>query len=85
MSDIISLSEKAKSGAHRTPEDMLSEALEEVRCGEFKENKKMIILTVDESNQSYNVTWMQAGMVMSQCVALCEVAKIKFLTEMEYI
>ena len=82
---IISIADAAGSGTHRSPENMLEEALKEVREGSWEGRKKMIVITVDEDDDSYIVNWMQAGMRMSQCMALCEVAKVKFLTEMNYI
>ena len=82
---IISLAEVADSGMHRSPETMLVEALEEVRNGSRSNRKKMLVLTVDEENDSYIINWMQAGMKMSQCLTLCEVSKMRFLTDMGYI
>jgi len=84
MSDIIKLADSANSGAYRSPEQMLIEALEEVRSGAWSGNKKMLILTVDEEDNQYSVNFMQAGMRMTQCISLCEVGKILFLTEMNY-
>ena len=83
--NIISLSIAADSGMHRSPETMLLEALEAVRSGSWSNRKKMLVLTVDEENESYIVNWMQAGMKMSQCLTLCEVSKMKFLVEMGYV
>ena len=87
MSDkkVIRLADAANSGTHRSPENMLEEALKEVREGQWAARKRMLVITVDEEDDSYVVNWMQAGMKMSQCVALCEVAKVKFLTEMNYV
>lgn len=86
MSDnVLSIADKLNSGIHRTPENMLEKAIEEVRDGVWTDIKKMMVITVDEENQSYIVNWMQAGMKMSECLTLCEVAKIRFLSEMGYI
>jgi hypothetical protein len=82
---IISLAQHANSALHRNPEQMLLEALKEVREGAWTNNHKMLILTVDEENDSYRLNWMQTGMRMSQCIAMCEVGKAKFMTEMGYI
>ena len=87
MSDkkVIKLADAANSGTHRSPENMLEEALKEVREGQWAGRKKALVITVDEEDDSYIVNWMQAGLKMSQCVSLCEVAKVKFLTEMNYV
>lgn len=46
-----------------------------------------IVITLDTGNcgEIYNVDWFQAGLEMSACVALCEVAKTTFLREMGFI
>ena len=49
MSDnkVISLADAANSGTHRSPENMLEEALREVRGGRWAGRKKMLVITVD--------------------------------------
>lgn len=77
---------KASSDARLwTPEHLLQDALGSSigKRGAFENGKKMLILALDDDGQ-YSVSFMQAGMKMSECVALCEVAKSIFLAEMGY-
>ena len=88
MSKIVSLSEAHNNGIVRSPKDALEDALGDIgKNGALEKGKKLIIISLDDegNGDTYTVNWYQAGMKMSQCVALCEVAKIQFLTEMEYI
>lgn len=85
---VVDISEE-NGNSMRTPEQMLEEALGIIRDPEntssFKNAKKMLIISLDTSNDMYFVNWMNAGMNMSQCVSLCEVAKMQFIGEMEHI
>lgn len=85
MSDnILSLS-KHNNSSMRSVEDALKEALESVgKDGAFAQGKKVLILALDDTNDKYQVSFIQAGMKMSQCLSLCEVSKAIFLNEMEY-
>ena len=83
--NVVNLGEVTGHGTMRTPEEMLLEVLEDTRNGAFKGYRKMLVLTLDEEDERFKVYWCQAGMKMSQCLTLCEVAKTIFLTEMNYI
>ncbi|OEU65363.1 MAG: hypothetical protein BA863_01810 [Desulfovibrio sp. S3730MH75] len=51
----------------------------------FKDGKKLLVLALDEGDGSeYSISFIQSGMRMSQCLALCEAAKTLFLDEMGY-
>lgn len=73
----------------RSPEQMLEDAISIIRDKEdnshFKKANKMLIISVNTKNNNYEIGWMQAGMKMSECISLCEVAKMKFLSEMAHI
>jgi len=82
---VISMSKKASNGVMMSPEDALRDALSCIRKdGAFEKGKKLIVLAVDDTDGDYSVSFIQAGMTMSQCIALCEVAKSIFLSEMNY-
>ncbi len=85
MSDnIISLSEKTEDGKMHSPKQALELAISDIgNYGAFKEGKKLLILALDDAG-GYNVSFIQAGMKMSECLALCEVAKTLLLEQMEY-
>ena len=67
-------------------EQMLSESLREVREGNgvASSAKKCVVIFLDTADEGYDIGFMQSGMSMSECVALCEIAKARFMTEMGY-
>ncbi len=87
--EVVSLSKESGCGMVRSPEQMLEEALAEIRDDDsesfFKSGKKMMVISLNTNDDEYHVSWMQAGMKMSECVALCEVAKTKFIGEMHHV
>jgi hypothetical protein len=85
MNEVISMSEKLNNGAMQSPLQMLQDAIKELESHEnLKAAKKCIVLFLNEEDGSYDVRWMQAGMKMSQCVTLCDMAKSRFKEEMGY-
>lgn len=83
---IISMAEKADDAAFQSPEQTLEISLNDIgKYGAFKNGKKLLVLCLDESEGNYSISFNQAGMKMSECVSLCEVAKIIFLEQMGYI
>jgi hypothetical protein len=84
MSSVIDLSAKTSNGHFRSPAALCDDAKEHFQ-GPLDSHKKALILSVDEEDGDYSVSFQQAGMKMSECVALCEVAKTLFLKEMNYI
>lgn len=67
-----------------SPEQMLEDALAQVRRGE-RRGRKAVVIFLDESDDSYNVGWTQAGMKCSEMVGLAEVFKVDVLNEMGYV
>lgn len=47
--------------------------------------RKGLVLLLDDSDNSFTVRFFNAGMRMSECVALIECAKMRFLNEMGYL
>lgn len=87
MSDdkIISLANRQRDGTLQSPKQALEEALNDTgKSGALKDGKKLLIIALDDSNGQYNINWIQAGMNMSECVALCEVSKALFVKNMDY-
>ena len=79
------MSKASNDGTLQSPEQALNDALSDVgKRGAFREGKKILIIALDDSNQ-YSISFVQAGMKMSECLALCEVAKTLFLEEMGYV
>lgn len=88
MSDdtVISMADAACDGTLQTPEQALQDAFKYIdKQGAFKNGKKLLILSLDDTEGNYTISFIQAGMKMSECLTLCDVAKTLFLTEMNYI
>ena len=84
--DVISMANKLRDATLQTPEQALEDALKDIgELGAFKDGKKILIIGLDETDGKYDVSFIQAGMKMSECLALVEVAKIIFLKEMGWI
>lgn len=83
---VVELGKATNNGKVRSPESVLLDALEFVRDkeGAFS-GSKILIIALDTDNDNYLTSWIQAGMKMSECLALCEVAKTVFLTNLNYI
>ena len=78
--DVISMAERAQSGTRWSIEDMLKDLIaDKERLGEY--NKAIVLLLNDDGG--YSVGFSQAGMKMSECVALCEIGKDRFKEHME--
>ncbi len=83
---VVSMAEKLRDGTLQSPEQALRAAINDLgKFGAFKNCKKLLILALDESDDQFYISFNQAGMRMSECLALCEVAKTKFLKEMKHI
>ena len=67
-------------------EDALNDAIKSVgKDGAFENGRKVLILALDDTDENYAISFIQAGMKMSDCVGLCEAAKTIFLREMNYV
>jgi len=88
MSDdkVISMAQALNDGTMQSPKDALNSVLKLIgEDGVLKKSKKILIICLDDTDNQYNVKFEQAGLNMSQCTALCEIAKTIFLREMGYI
>lgn len=86
-SEVASMARHLNDGTRSSPEQVLNECLGYIgEKGAFKDGKRLIVLALDKGpdGDDYMVNFSQAGMTMSECVALCEVAKSIFLSEMNY-
>lgn len=83
---VVSMAEVTGNGMQQSPEQALQDALDYVgERGAFKSGKKLLVLALDDNEGIYHVNYIQAGMRMSECLALCRVAETLFLSEMNYI
>ncbi len=84
--NIIRLGDKTGNAEMQDPVELLKDAIKEYEEGGYFEGReKLLILSLDDKEGEYSVSFMQAGMKMSQCVSLCEVSKAIFLKKMNYI
>lgn len=86
--NLITMASISSNAMLSTPEMVLKDALDSIgKTGSFKEGKQLLILALDrgEKGDDYNISFIQAGMNMSECIALCDISKTLFLTEMNYI
>lgn len=86
--NVINLSKITGDAGMSSPKQALQDALKEIEAndiGGFKNCKKVLILALSEEDDQYIVSFIQAGMKMSQCVTICEVSKTIFLTDMGYL
>jgi len=81
----ISLAETTENALLWTPEDALKDVLQRLGPdGDLKDVNKIFIIRLSERNGGYDVGFTQAGMRMSECLALCEIVKSMIKKEMGY-
>ena len=88
MSDdkVIRIAEALDDAKKLTPEQALDIARRDIGKREaFKDGKKLLILALDDTDGGYSVSFVQAGMKMSECNNLCDIASTIFKREMGYI
>lgn len=76
---VINLADATGDGRLWDAEQMLQDALHEVRSG-HRPGKKAMILWLDD-NDEYKVGFSQCGMTMPECVLLCEMGKDRLKQE----
>lgn len=83
---VVKIGDYSGDAGHFSIRDSLEEAIERIgKEGAFEKGRKVMIVALDDTDECYNISFIQSGMRMSECVALCEVAKIEFLKMMKYI
>jgi len=80
---VTKLGDFANDGRMLSPMDALKSAITDIENKDITPNK-ILILSLDHSDDEYNVNFHQAGMTMSECLALCDVAKSIMIKEMNY-
>ena len=72
---------------HRSVKQLLEDELERHDDKEWPEEErynKAVIIYLDDRDGSYHTGFAQAGLKMSECVALCEIGKDRFKKEIFY-
>jgi hypothetical protein len=83
MTKIISLAERTKDGTRWTVEDMLEDALNDIRAGRRLCNKAIVVF-LDNTGDAYGISYAQAGMKCSEIVALLDIAKTDIKRDMGF-
>lgn len=73
-STVLKLVNYSADGRMRSVLDMLEESIASVKKDEVS-NKKAITLFLDTENGAYDISWNQAGMTLSEMIALLDNAK----------
>lgn len=82
---VIDMSAALNNGTLRTPKGALEDAIADIgEHGALKSGKKIIIISLDDTEGQYSANWYQAGMKMSEMLSLLEVAKQIVLQEMNH-
>lgn len=83
---VESMSKASGNALMASPEEALKDAIETIgECGALEQGKKVLILALDDTQDNFSIGFFQAGMRMSECLAVCETAKSIFLKEMGYL
>lgn len=83
MSNVTYLSEKHNNALLDTPLHVLELVKERIETGQMSPTK-LIVIGLDDSSGQYDIKWQQAGMTMSQLLALLEITKSIAINEMGY-
>jgi len=83
-SNVTLMATRANNANTWLPLDALFAAVQEVEdpLSAMSKAKKMMILALNDADESYHMRFMQAGMCMSECVVLCDVAKTTFMRKL---
>ena len=84
MSNVADIGLHSGNGKMTSPINCLKDVIKCIEDGDISPNK-ILVITLNSKDDTYATSWHQAGMKMSDCLALIEVAKVRFLQEMEYI
>ena len=80
---ITHLSHRCSDGTKWTVEQMLEDALSDLR-EHRRAPTKAIVIFLDDESLKYDVGFSQAGLSLSQAISLIEVAKSSLLREIGY-
>ena len=85
MGGVTEISEASSDATMMSPHSALISAINDIgKNGALREGNKCLVLALDDTDGGYSVSFTQAGMTMSQCIALCEVAKRLFVAQMGF-
>lgn len=80
MGKVIKMGAYTQDGTMMSPTDALEGCLKDIASGDV-DPTKLLIISLDDRDGSYQTSFWQAGMSCSQMVALLEVMKHVIITE----
>lgn len=85
MEKVTNIGDYANNAKMVSPEMCVKDCLENFigKKGAFKKGKKLLILCLDDDDGLYAMSYMQAGMKVSEMVSMIEIAKNNFISEMD--
>ncbi len=83
MNNITYLADIHNNGTLDTPLHVLESVKERIESGQ-ESPTKLVVISLDDSSGLYDIKWQQAGMKMSEMLALLEIAKSVVINEMGY-
>ena len=82
---VTNISEKTQSSLSASPEQIFQEALESLgKFAAFKNGKKALVLMLDDTDGSFNISYLNSGMKDSQVISLLECTKTMFKDNLGY-
>lgn len=86
MKNVTNLGEKTGSSLHWSPVQALERVKQDhMPGGPLEDYKKVITISLESNGDGqYEVAYNQAGMRLSECIALLETAKALLLKQMGY-
>lgn len=84
MTNLINLANVTDNAQFASNETMLLDLLQEVRSGQHKDDRALI-LWVDRTDGQFKVCFTNAGLRCSDMLAACEIMKARCLAMMGYV
>lgn len=84
--EVISLTRETNDATFNTPKMCINECLKNDigKQGAYKEGKKLFMVCLDDNDDKYDISWNQAGMSMSEILALLDITKTFIKQEMGF-
>lgn len=74
---VLKLVAKTENAIHWSPQDVLEEALREVKSGKIGAQDRLVVISVGPRNSGeFNTHFLQCGMSASDLIMLLEIAKL---------
>ena len=83
--NVIQLADRSNNAAHISPVETLHRVIAEQEAGgEWEGRKKMLVISLDDEDGSFDVSFRNAGMSCSNILAAIRIMEYKMLMAMGY-